>query len=514
MQLAEELATTGQPPGLALPGVRWSRLLPQLGVVLSLTAALPVHVACVGTKLMAPARGAEPITRPIAAPEAPSVRGPSTRTASQRAVAVGLEGDGIEHDPGPWTDDNGCTWGSRDCTRCVEDVEGQFAGFGSPTGRERRPPNGRFTFVSGVLAQLPGLGGPLDPIDGAGGHIQGFARIPGLGDEDWFVMSRSNERGRPAGLLYVRLEDVPGRDGDRLVASPEDRDLFWHDTPRPADPPQYHGARAFVSIPETRHPGGIQVIGRLVAVPSYCNTPSCDGKAFVDFYDSAVCSRNPRDEGCLVNRKLLDGGLLIRDDKAYHVAVTRLPDRRYFMVVNRSNLGLADSYVSSTTTIDRSTRWLEHGRHWTSGFKNGFHTYQNVNFVTECTTRRTYMLGFARDGSPGSDTNLVDLYQVAIEGGSLHIRRIRHTRYLAATGGSCQMEGGASVYVTPRGEMLVYCSQSLTPAEQDPRWLSFAEYTSATNGPDTARLGGARQPTVPGSVRVARSVARPARGAE
>ena len=96
------------------------------------------------------------------------------------------------------------------------------------------PPNGRFTFGSGVRAQLPGLDSPLDAIDGEGGHIQGFARIPGLGDEDWLVMSRSNERGRPAGLLYVRLEDVPERDGDRLVASPEDRDFFWHDTPQPA----------------------------------------------------------------------------------------------------------------------------------------------------------------------------------------------------------------------------------------------------------------------------------------
>jgi len=56
-----------------------------------------------------------------------------------------------------------------------------------------------------------------------------------------------------------------------------------------------------------------------------------------------------------------------------------------------------------------STRWLEYGRqHWTSGFENGFRTYQNVDFVTECTTRRTYMLGFTRGRPPGSDTDLVD----------------------------------------------------------------------------------------------------------
>jgi hypothetical protein len=491
-----------------------NRVLPLLGISLSLTAALAAHVARSDTKDVsrAGARGAEPITRPIAASVTPSTGGGAGRTAIHRGVEI--EGDGVDNDDDPRTDDNGCTWGSRDCTRSVEDVEGQLAGFGSLTGRERRPPNGRFTFVPGVRAQLPGLDRPLDVIDGEGGHIQGFARIPGLGDEDWLVMSRSNERGRPAGLLLARLEDVPGRNGDRLVARPEDRDLFWHDTPQPADPPRYRGARAYVHIPETRHPGGIQVIGHLVAVPSYCNAPSCDGKAFVDFYDSAVCSRNPRDESCLVNRMRLDGGLLVPDDKAYHVAVTRLQDRRYVMVVNRSNAGLVDSYISSTITIDRSTRWLQHRRHWTSGFRNGFHAYQNVNFVTECTTRRSYMLGFTRGGPPGSDTNLVDLFQVEIGDGSLDIRRTRQARYLAATGGSCEMEGGASVYVTPHGEMLVYCSQSHTRAEQDPRFLGFAEYTSATNGPGIGGLDGVHQPSVPGFMPLARSVARPARERE
>jgi hypothetical protein len=46
------------------------------------------------------------------------------------------------------------------------------------------------------------------------------------------------------------------------------------------------------------------------------------------------------------------------------------------------------------------------------------------------------------------------------------------------------MEGGASVYVTPRGEMVVYCSQSRTRGDEDPRFLGFAEHTSATNGLD------------------------------
>jgi hypothetical protein len=173
-----------------------------------------------------------------------------------------------------------------------------------------------------------------------------------------------------------------------------------------------------------------------------------------------------------------------------------------------------DSYISSTTTIDRSTRWFEHGRHWTSGFKNGFQTYQNVNFVTECTTRRTYMLGFARGGPPGSDTNLVDLFQVELADGSLDVRRTRRARYLAATGGSCEMEGGASVYVTPRGEMLVYCSQSHTRGEQDPRLLGFAEYASATGGPGGGRRDGVRPPAVPGFASLARSVAGPERELE
>ena len=235
-----------------------NRLFSSLGISLSLTAALAAHVARVETEDVsrAGARGAEAITPPIAASVAPSAGGASRRTAVHRGVEI--EGDGVDNDYDPRTDDNGCTWGSRDCTRCVEDVEGQFAGFGSPTGRERKPPNGRFTFVSGVRAQLPGLDSPLDAIDGDGGHIQGFARIPGLGDEDWLVMSRSNERGRPAGLLYVRLEDVPGRDGDRLVASPEGRDFFWHDAAACGSSPRPRCSRLRAhpgNPPSRRHPG-------------------------------------------------------------------------------------------------------------------------------------------------------------------------------------------------------------------------------------------------------------------
>jgi hypothetical protein len=102
-------------------------------------------------------------------------------------------------------------------------------------------------------------------------------------------------------------------------------------------------------------------------------------------------------------------------------------------------------------------------------------------------------------------------FRVEIEDGSLDIRRIRRARYLAATGGSCEMEGGASVYVTPHGEMLVYCSQSRTRADQDPRFLGFAEFTSATNGHGIGRLDGVHQPALPGFLRHARSAAKPAR---
>jgi hypothetical protein len=51
-----------------------------------------------------------------------------------------------------------------------------------------------------------------------------------------------------------------------------------------------------------------------------------------------------------------------------------------------------------------------------------------------------------------------------------------------APAGAGETEGGASVYVTPHGEMLVYCSQCRTRAAQDPRLLRFAEYTPETRG--------------------------------
>lgn len=419
-----------------------------------------------------------------------------------------VAGDGVDNDCSKRTDDNGCTWGSRDCNRCVEDVEGQFAGFGLPNAPpapywleqgfeslavDRVPPNGRFTFHSGAGWTIPGLDNPFDPIDDDHGHVQGFARVPGLGEEDWFVFSRSNKGGRAAGLVFMRLngedtiEPIPGRNGERLVAPPDERDTFWEETPSSDDPDDDRGPNTHVHIPETNHPGGLQVLGHLVAVPSYCNHSSCNNRAFVDFYDAAVCAVDPLTDDCLVNRKALPDRWYISSNKAYYVAVTRVPDGRYVMVVNRSDYGPAQSFISSTTTIDASTEWLHRTRQtWTRNFENGSNTYQNMNFVTECTTRSIYLLGFAQDRGFGTNTNFIDLFRVKIENESdVDIRRLRRAWYLDEFEDSCEMDGGAGVYVTPHGEMIVYCSQGRTREgnpEDDPRFLDFAEHTSATNG--------------------------------
>lgn len=392
--------------------------------------------------------------------------------------------------------DTECAWGSRDCNRCVEGVKRQVQSMGV------REPTGRFTFWLGAGSRLPGLDGVMDPIqEVGGGHIQGFARIPAFDGNNWVVMSRSHDKGEPAGLIFGKMGDVAGQLGERLVPPWVERDAFWVDNPPPVGeaPPEERANRAFLHIPETRHPGGIQVIGRIVVVPSYCKggNDDCrgeDGKkrAFVDFWEMRLCE-DDRSRVCpvraarrlLLKRAGLGGFLGIGGTrvKAYYVAIARLDTGHYVLFVNRSDAGHFDVYLSSNTTIDMSTEWVNWDRErFLNDFDNFRGTYQNMNFVTDCETGELYALGMRQDHGWDDDSNTIDLFRAwAKESGELDLDRINkiHPRELDD---ACEMKGGANVYVSPRGELILYCSQGKTwiDGNQDERFLAFSEHTSLT----------------------------------
>ncbi len=383
---------------------------------------------------------------------------------------------------------------------------------------ETRGITGRFTFRTGANETLPGLTVPLNPIDDSGGHIQGFARVPGFRDSDWFVASRNNTQGRPAGLLFIELHDLVGWGGHRLVPPWVDRDAFWlsDDAVGDAAPPLVRTARVFRHISETRHPGGIQVIGHIVVVPSYCIGPNEDGckkcvdeggneracaanekpkrRAFVDFIelrecqaesdDACVCGSNPIGWCPIrVNRLYLSrgglSGLFDRERKAYYVAVTRMNNGRYVVVANRTNSGKFDVYTSSNTTIDENTQWGNRDREqFIAGFDNFSDTYQNMNFVTDCGTGELFLLGFSHSGW---DDNELDLFRAwAKESGELDLDRLGRIEP-PTLNDSCEMKGGAGAYVTPNHNLILYCSQGRvrTNHGQKPGFLTFSEIATA-----------------------------------
>lgn len=388
--------------------------------------------------------------------------------------------------------DTACRWSAREneppCNRCVVDVTRQFWTLGARTTQNgpEAGPAGRFTYWSGVGPDDPHRLN-LTPIAGRH-HIQGFARVPNFLDNNWFVMSRAKRRDPGhAGLLFAQIGAASDSAGHRLAPSGLP-DAYW--VPNPLGgahpPPNSDVVRQFVPIDDTTHPGGLQVIGRIVVVPSWCKGGGCD-HAFVDFFEIKPCPDDPTNvcPSALPRlflrrpRGFFDKRFL--DKKAYYAAIARMNSGHYVLLINRTDSGKFDIYVSSNATLDASTRWVNRGeQQFSSGFEYSSDTYQNMNFVTDC-GGELYLLGFRQDGwgkNNSAHSNRVVLWRAhARKTGKLDLSRIGQV-YLRELDDSCELRGGGNVYVSPDGEMIVYCSQGRSRSKrgQDPRFLSFSEY--------------------------------------
>lgn len=386
----------------------------------------------------------------------------------------------------PYTARTGqCRRGDPDCAEyCVEDVEGQFRAIGrlsDENGDSHADPTGTTAFEFPSNQSLPGYDGefpPLDP-DLPYGHVQGFARIPGLADGQWFVFSRNYTAdegpGRQAGLVFARLGEEAVDEGPILT----DRSLF---------PPEGQAIKKFFEIPGTRHAGGLDVIGRIIVVPSYCNDHSICDNAMVDFYEAYECESS---SGICVKRlsrfQRGDSGFpnFLDGDKAYFVAATRMSNGHYVVLLNRRNWGHTNIVVSSETRIDGTTEWqnIQKRKFRGNGYDNGSDTYQNMNFIRECETDRIYAVGLSQESWSGK--NQVDLFETWVQGsGKFNMRRVQRielsrnvTPYLNASG-SCQMKGGAGTYVSPSGKLILYCSQGRHAVGDYRGLLFFSEFVT------------------------------------
>lgn len=320
--------------------------------------------------------------------------------------------------------DASCAWGSRECNRCVQDVDRSLREL-----RNRGDISGfRMNFATGGLGTFK--------------HWQGVQRLPADGGR-FLVVSRSG-----SGVMFV-VSHFPSRDDDgrRFRSNRLNPGSFAWLTPPPASDGVVTEIDEEASFD---HAGGIQVVGEVLAVPL-----EGGGRSRVVFWDMA----DPLDPRRLYHLEHSDPMTSSSPGNAGAVATSRLEDGRYLVIVGGKDSDNLDFYVSSTTSLlDTSTTFERFS--FTTNWDNG--PFQSMNLVTQC-DGRLFLVGNYRSGGKG----YVSWYDVRNGAGNsvvLANRRNKHMicGYPAPGFGSinhCNFKAAGGAYVDPDGRLLYYATE-------------------------------------------------------
>jgi len=338
------------------------------------------------------------------------------------------------------------SYGSAFQNRCANNVSSALLGL--PIG-----PSGKIRYNSMGGQRLPPNNQTLHTFEAWSNHIQGLTRLAGLGDNRWMAVTRGhNDLGR-GGLFLVHLGNTAtGQDGTKLGSA--------SDAPSNTHRVMYNHLVAGVN-----HPGGLQATGRYVAVGVEAPT----APSFVEFYNFGA----PETAAPVVNR------FYLRGDQAENPApvrtiggagLTRLIDSRYLLVVlGKDNSNDVWFYVSDSTTITSSTRWiyLEH-------FKPVSPGAQNVALITECTTGSIYLLATGNTQFDGAQAvfdinsrfrNHAYLWRLGLSGFEVTMTNVASREFDSGADDYCTFRAGAGPYVDPSGKLLMYCHTHHSPTD-------------------------------------------------
>lgn len=379
-------------------------------------------------------------------------------------------------------------------------------------------------------------------------HWQGIARSGGMGTPYLFVTRNGN-----AGFCQITQDDDPSGDlsivrlatrdpyGERLRSNRLTKDTDIVDTAPPtADRVVSHisfdgspivGDDDGDTWPHYMHPGGVQLVGDVLAIAMEdgvgAGNPD-NGVIFVDVADPL----QPK----LISR--MDASLPTDPDRvdpsswgAGLAGVTQLADGRYLLVVTGKDNELLRFFVSNGTDLrDESLTWshwrdvteatieTQIGVDWPSGDAFG-DAHQSLNFIRTGPNDATdvYLAG-GRNTHPVLGEDHVDLYQVAVDigGGTFSMARVA-TRHLdthatltdgtLGSGNIASFKAASGFHVTPTGEVLVYATEHDNTGPGGDT-VSFGEWrfakmtrddsptfdpTAFTNGPYTVGEGSSVQ---------------------
>lgn len=317
--------------------------------------------------------------------------------------------------------DTTCAYGSLDCQVCVPNVPAAFARV------RRNSPD-----LLGAHMVAPGVSLP-DPAPPTGGvpfkpHIQGMTRLsfrgPGTSPysrhDRYFVLSRNNEDG-PGGLHVVRFESREGSHDD--FGLPLDPPPAPSGSPLTGNHQRYYSLSGPVGL---RHPGGMQAVGRWLAVPWEGSSGDPQRPAEIWFYDVLDIVSPGSSVQPVAPRLRLDGsrgerGQSLTFSGAAGVAMSRMADGHLLIFIGgQANSSIGWFYRSTTPYLGEETSWKYLG-YWEPRDveRNGTWGYwQSFNFHTDCNDGSLCLFAMGSVGDGHLEyPNRTTLYRVNNAGG-------------------------------------------------------------------------------------------------
>jgi hypothetical protein len=337
-------------------------------------------------------------------------------------------------------------FGSTYYNRCANNVHEQFETL--PSG-----PSAKIAYQSRGGTILPPFNAMLHHFDFWDNHMQGIARLPGVGDNRWIAATGSHDLNR-TGIFLAHFGDVGLGDGTAFGYSIGNNQASRR--------PEY-----FYPITGVKHPGGLQAFGKYVAVaveaptfPSFVeffnfSTPGSTTASIQRFYLSGDQAENPKPTRVI-------GG----------VGVTKLADSRYLMfVLGQDKLKQGWFYVSDTTSITANTRWSY------LGFVS-IAPAQNAQLITECGTGDIFLLSthntdFGVNGDPHRYNNEAYLRRLSYSNYTVSMELLSNIPFDSGDNDYCTFYAAVSPYVDPSGKLSLHCS---THHAANSTTLKMAEY--------------------------------------
>lgn len=383
-----------------------------------------------------------------------------------------------------------CAWGSRDCNRCAYSVVDQFNNL-----RDHGEVMGYH------LYQHPEPYFNMDPFDSDDNdhiewhsHWQGVQRLT-AGTGRYMIVTQDAihrpvtggyQKSSGVAVVYMGSRDANGeRYRSNRLSTADDFD----DTP--PNEGDYVARTLYISTEET-HPGGIQVLGDILAVGTgpKVNFYDLDNPTFLSADEPPIAGAVPMDRGAY---------------SASSTSLARLRSGHYLLAVSSSNAVPLDFYISyapdSLDDPDNShlrfvywDRWSPSELKLTPGIDFEHETwdaYQSLNFITECGTGDLYLVGTGNNDetatctgtyclepfgwpcfdTPGPDFCLpdgedrADLYKVNLTNGQFKLTKVAERHFYCGQHGDdpwhkhCNFDAAAGAYVDIRGHLVLYSTE-------------------------------------------------------